>query len=259
MNLLYFGTSQRRLFGIYHPPGGGSRPARAAVLCNAWGREYVLTYRSVRQLGNLLAAEGFHVLRFDYYGTGDSSGELDEATVEGYESDVVMAIEELRDMSGLPEVALVGLRLGGALAARVAARHPREVQRLALWDPVDRGSAFVDELLRNVALGRPDRRVQGTVTGELEARGYPMTPAFLEGVRTLDLGAAVQDLPTPILALLSDAVWPTRDLERRLGVGNGSRQVARVAAAPAWVEDEAVGGGAIPLPLLTQAVAWMTQ
>ena len=55
MNPLHFGSSSRRLFGMYHPASAGRSP-RAAVLCNAWGREYMLAYRSIRQLGNMLAA-----------------------------------------------------------------------------------------------------------------------------------------------------------------------------------------------------------
>lgn len=258
MNLLHFGTSRRRLFGVYHPPGAIGRPARAAVLCNAWGREYVLTYRAVRQLGILLAAEGYHVLRFDYYGTGDSGGQLDEASIEGYESDVETAMEELRDTSGLPDVALVGLRLGGALAARVAARHKTPVTRLLLWDPVDRGAEFVGELLRNPVPPCFGRRASGTVLDELEIRGFPMTPAFLGDVRTLDLAATLRDAPSRSLAVISDAAWPDGQLEQRVAAGGGSCQVARVTSVPAWVEDEAVGAGAIPLPVLAQAVAWMS-
>jgi len=255
----YFGTSRRRLFGIYHPPASTGRSPRAAVLCNAWGREYVLTHRSLRHLGNLLAAEGHHVLRFDYYGTGDSGGELDEASVEGFEGDVVVAMEELRDMCGLPQVALVGHRLGGTIAARVAARQAREVQRLVLWDPVDRGTAFVDEVMGNVVPGCFGRRARGTVLEELEIRGFPMTPSFLAAVRELDLAATMRDLDTPTLAVISNVAWPAGTLEQRLAGSCGACKVTRVESAPAWVEDEVIGGGAIPLPLLTQAVAWLSQ
>ncbi len=258
MNPLHFGSSSRRLFGMYHPAAGGRRP-RAAVLCNAWGREYMLAYRSIRQLGNLLAAEGYHVLRFDYYGTGDSGGELDDATIEGYESDIEAAVEEIRDMADVADVALVGLRLGGALAARVAARRPRDVKRLVLWDPVDRGQVYVEELLRTaVPIGHGRRRGPGTTIEELEIRGFPMTVRFLESVRALDLSATVAALPPQTLAAISDSAWPAGWLEDRLGAGNGARRVVRVASPPAWVEDESIGGGAIPVPLLKQVVSWMT-
>ncbi len=259
MNPLHFGTSSRRLFGMYHPASTGRAP-RAAVLCNAWGREYMLAYRSIRQLGNMLAADGYHVLRFDYYGTGDSSGELDDATIEGYESDVEAAIEEVRDTAGVGDVALVGLRLGGALAARVASRHPRDVKRLVLWDPVDRGEVYVNELLGTaVPIGHARRRRAGTTIEELEIRGFPMTARFLEGVQGLDLSATAARLPAMTLAAISDSAWPAGELEQRLSADNGSRKVIRVASAPAWIEDESIGGGAIPVPLLKQVVTWMTQ
>lgn len=257
MNPLHFGTSGRRLFGMYHPAAAGRRP-RAAVLCNPWGREYMLAYRSIRQLANLLAAEGYHVLRFDYYGTGDSGGELDDASIEGYESDVEVAIEEIRDMAGVTDVALAGLRLGGALAARVAARHPRDVKRLVLWDPVDRGQAHIGELLRNeVPIGH-GRRKPGSVMEELEIRGFPMSVPFLAGVQSLDLAAIAPSLPAATLAAISESAWPEGELEQRLSNGKGPA-VIRVDAVPAWIEDESIGGGAIPVPLIRQVVSWMIQ
>ncbi len=257
MNPLHFGSSSRRLFGVYHPAVAGRR-ARAAVLCNPWGREYMLAYRSIRQMANLLAAEGYHVLRFDYYGTGDSSGELDEASIEGYESDVEAAIEEILDTAGTTDVALVGLRLGGTLAARVAIRRPREVKRLVLWDPVDRGQAYVEELLRNAVPIGHRRRQPGGVMEELEIRGFPMTAPFLADVQSLDLAALVPSLPAQTLVAISDSAWPQGVLEQRLSNGNGS-PVVRVGSAPAWIEDESIGGGAIPVPLLKQVVTWMSQ
>lgn len=258
MNPLYFGTAHRRLFGMYHPGQRTGPGSKAAVLCNAWGRHYMLTYRSMRHLAELLAAEGYHVLRFDYYGTGDSGGELDEATIGGYESDIEAAIQELQDMAGGREVALVGLLLGGTLAARVAARHPREVKRLVLWDPVDEGPAFVRELLAApVPPGLGWRRRPGSAIGELEVRGFPMTPAFLEGVEQLDLAASAASFPAQTLVAISDSAWVPGKLEERLA--GASAQFMRSPTAPAWVEDEMLGAGAIPVQLFRQVADWMTQ
>ena len=65
----------------------------------------------------MLAASGWDTLRFDYYGTGDSAGDLIEANLGGWEKDIEWAIEEARATSGANRVALIGLRLGANLAA----------------------------------------------------------------------------------------------------------------------------------------------
>ena len=83
MTPLYFGERTRRLFGVYTPAHAAGRPARGVVLCHPWGQEYLHAHRSLRKLGDLLAAAGFDVLRFDYFGTGDSAGDLPEASLAG--------------------------------------------------------------------------------------------------------------------------------------------------------------------------------
>ena len=111
MTPLFFGSGARRLFGIYEPGRSGSRTSRAAVLCNPWGQEYIRAHRSMRQLAKMLTASGRDTFRFDYYGTGDSAGDMVDADLAGWENDIGSAIDEVKDTSGSPRVALLGLRL----------------------------------------------------------------------------------------------------------------------------------------------------
>src|SRR5215217_413896 len=85
MNPLYFGSSQKPLYGVYHPPKSQpGRPVRTTgvVLCYPLGQEYMRAHRAFRQLATLLTKSGFPVLRFDYYGTGDSGGDGDAGDVD---------------------------------------------------------------------------------------------------------------------------------------------------------------------------------
>lgn len=136
MTPLFFGKSERRLFGIYDAPATSSGPARAAVLCCPAGDEQVHAYRTLRQLALRISLGGRHVLRFDYYGTGDSGGPTVENDIAGWCDDIETAIAEIKDMAGAPKVSLVGLRLGANLAAQVAARSPESVDSLVLWEPI---------------------------------------------------------------------------------------------------------------------------
>jgi pimeloyl-ACP methyl ester carboxylesterase len=149
MNPLYLGTRERRLFAVYEPAAVKEGRARAAVLCHPWGAEYVYAHRTMRQLAVRLSARGFHTLRFDYFGTGDSGGEDFEADPAAAEADVESAIEGLQDIAGVARVALIGLRLGATLAARTAVRRKESVEALVLWDPVvvpDEAAAMVPSL-----------------------------------------------------------------------------------------------------------------
>lgn len=142
MNPLYLGTKERRLFALYEPAAIKPKRTRAAVLCYPWGSEYIYAHRSMRQLAVKLSVAGFHTLRFDYFGTGDSGGETFQASPLGAEADIEVAIDGVKDMVGASRVALIGLRQGATLAARVAARHAADLDSLVLWDPIYDGDLW---------------------------------------------------------------------------------------------------------------------
>ena len=76
MEPFYFGPAGgRRLFGVFHEPPASRRRGCGVVLCYPLGTEYTSYYRAYRQLALSLAENGFHVLRFDFRGCGDSEGE----------------------------------------------------------------------------------------------------------------------------------------------------------------------------------------
>src|SRR5262245_860401 len=97
MTPLYFGSATRRLFGIYEPGTGGRRAPQAAVLCYPWGQEYIRAHRSMRRLAMMLSAAGRDTFRFDYFGTGDSAGDMVDGSVAGWEKDIEAAIDEAKD------------------------------------------------------------------------------------------------------------------------------------------------------------------
>jgi uncharacterized protein len=178
MHPFFFGTSSRRLFGAYHSPEGGRGRGPAVVLCQPFGHEYLRGHRAFRNLAIAIAERGHHVIRFDYFGTGDSAGSSDEHTVEQSLADIAAAIEEVKDMSDVAEVTLVGLRLGATLAM-LAASGRRDVKGVILWDPVSAGDAYLDSLAKLQRDWLEDRMGKQTANiGDAELIGFPMTPTM---------------------------------------------------------------------------------
>src|SRR6185503_18450344 len=120
MQPFYFGTSEQQLFGVYHAAESGSSKRAGVVLCQPVGHEYLRAHRAFRNLAMALAGQGFHVLRFDYFATGDSAGDGEQLSVRQCLSDLATAIDELKDIAGVTKVSLVGLRLGATFAALAA-------------------------------------------------------------------------------------------------------------------------------------------
>ena len=145
MNPFYFGSSNEPLFGVYHTPIVNTSFSSAVLLCPPIAQEYTLTHWSYRRLADLLAKEGFHVLRFDYFGTGDSAGYSHDATVERWHENIKTAANELLDLSGCRSISIVGLRTGAALAATTEGLM---VHDFILWDTVINGSMYIEAIKR---------------------------------------------------------------------------------------------------------------
>jgi pimeloyl-ACP methyl ester carboxylesterase len=140
-----FGPNGSQLMGIYHAAEPELALGVGVVLCNPLGYEAMCAHRTYRHLARRLAAAGFDVLRFDYQGTGDSSGRSDEPDrVRAWLDSIGAAVDELRLIAGVTSIDLFGVRLGATLAA-LAAGERRDIRALVLWAPAVSGRAYVRE------------------------------------------------------------------------------------------------------------------
>ena len=141
------------------------------VLCNPFGQEAIRAQRMMRVLGERLSRNGHPVLRFDYFGTGDSLGDDTDGDLLGWASDVIEADRELRSLAGIPRTIWMGMRLGATLALRASAQAGSGLSRLVLWDAVLDGPRYLEHLR--------DRHV-----ATLEAAfSVPRQPSFAEQAR----------------------------------------------------------------------------
>jgi dienelactone hydrolase len=188
---IYFGAAGRPLFGFYHPPIGPQQRRAGVVLCGPIGDDIIRAHRTFRHLAETLAGAGFAVLRFDFDGTGDSAGdERDSHRVATWREDVRRATNELRSRSGVEQVALLGLKLGGTMAA-LAAEDLGGVEALVLWGAHGTGSGFVSEVTKAHKIHtmlEPASFSGGPPSAEgQEALGFLLTPATIDDLSRVDL------------------------------------------------------------------------
>jgi len=224
-----FGAPGSRMLGMYHFPEPGT-PARelGVVLCPPLGWEMIASYGSFRHLADLLRSRGFHVLRFDYVGGGDSCGdETDPGRVQTWLASIGHAIEELKRRSSVKEVALVGARLGATLAGLYAASPELPAPAaLVLWSPFLTGRGFLREARAYQALN--DQRDVGVITTEGDMAGFVLTPETTAALGEIDLLKRDRYRARAALLLARDEHSPEQklaDVLTRAGIGN---ELARI-------------------------------
>ncbi len=186
----YFGPGEQQLFGIHHPPTGSDCQV-LTVICPPLFSEFTRTHRALRELAISIAERGHHVFRFDYRGTGDSFGNLEEMTVSDWVEDIGLAIREGCEISNCSTVRVLGVRAGALLASK-AIRTISAVERVVLWDPVSDGAGYLQALRhvqetllkQNINLSRAERR---EAAHEYDyGGGYRLSERMVEGFHLLD-------------------------------------------------------------------------
>jgi pimeloyl-ACP methyl ester carboxylesterase len=260
MKPFFFGAPAKPLFGIYHPPADDVPPRGAVVICHPFGPEYLRSHRALRELSGQLAATGHHVLRFDYFGCGDSSGATEEGTVEQWLDDISRGVEELRETSGRPRVCVLGLRFGATLAALGASRDPL-IDRLILWDPIVSGREYLEELdRRNHAFmeGRP--RPPSWVEAEPpdEVLGTLLPRTLRQSIETIDLLAVGSLHARSLLVLSTDAPARIAPLMEHLGKLGLPAHHEHIPFPPLWLKQDQVDRTLVPHQVIQGIAGWLS-
>jgi len=208
MRACLFGPPPNQLFGLFEEPATSGASELGVVLCYPHGAEYATAFRSFRILGNRLAKAGFHVLRFDYLGTGDSAGDADDASVSQWTADVVAAVHELAGSRDLREISAVGLRLGATLAA-LAAQQCDRIHRLVLWEPVINGRDYVQaqRALQAAWLEQEIRSGRVAPVAQEDVLGYALTERLCHELESVNL-SALPKAPAPYVHVVSRGSSP---------------------------------------------------
>ena len=193
---MWLGQPGRELFAILEP--ARTTPRAGVLVCAPLLHEHIRSYRLFALLARSLSELGCTVLRFDYHGTGDSTGDDGELTLEHAQSDAALALDALSaQVRELPLVVL-GVRAGAFVAAALA-RQRAQVSALWLWQPIADGEAHVQALHahdRDERVSHHRFPLQPAAPEESVLMGFPVAPALLAQLRASRLAA--QGLPRTI-------------------------------------------------------------
>ena len=129
---LYFHSQGYRVLGVLHSPD--QTPARPGglVFLHGWAGYRIGPHQMFTKMARRATDEGFHCLRFDFRGRGDSEGDANRTTLSTMIQDALAAAEMLCADTGLERIALIGDCSGSEVAIGAGTLDPR-IDSLLLW------------------------------------------------------------------------------------------------------------------------------
>jgi hypothetical protein len=170
----YFPVSGAHLYTVLHEV---AKPAARVLLVGPFASERHNSYLPWVRWARHLAANGVEVLRYDYRGIGESTGDFEQTTLEDWGQDVLLLSAWLASREPQVPLVLHGLGLGAVLAGR--AFHQGIGDALLLWSPpANANQALRATLMRWVGLEQifkfgPEQRSASDYIRSLE-QGSPL-------------------------------------------------------------------------------------
>ena len=260
MTPLRMANGQRELYASLSLPVKQPEPVHGVVFCNPLGQEAIRCHRMYRVLADRLNAAGLAVLRFDYFGTGDSAGNDTEGEPEGWVSDTLAACELLRSHSGCRDISLFGIRLGANLALRAAMRLSVRPHSVLMWDPIFDGKAYLQQLQRAHMAALSSAYAARWITesalrelqappGSAEALGFPMTAALEQGLAPINLDDCLAQAGTLLPRL---RLWGHPDAALRRH--HPTLQPGALGVDIDWMADQALNTPIAPMEIVRAVV-----
>ena len=245
---LFFGASGHEMYGVYHPAVAVGHAGRGVVFCNPLPHEAIATQWAFRLLGDGLARERIHSLRFDYRATGDSAGDSEEMMISGHPRDIECAIDELKLLSGVQSVYLVGIRLGALFALEAAKSRPDVVGVIA-WEPVVDGRSYHAELMESASPWRP---------GYWDVGGLVIAESNFKQIRPFNLMGAIHGVTCKVGMIASVHNPELEGLRALLDAADPQYRSEIVGDALPWKSDSEVGVAPIPAHATRVIKTWLT-
>ncbi|OED37073.1 hypothetical protein AB833_24860 [Chromatiales bacterium (ex Bugula neritina AB1)] len=189
----YFsGSEDSRLFGVL---GFADAPQNTGIVfCHSFIDETQYSYRTMVDIGRVLAKNGVPVLRFYCAGFGESDGEFSDTSVSSMVRDTRAAVRIFTEKAGVEKVVLVGVRLG-AVTAMMAAESIPEIAGVVLVSPVVDGTRFFNELVRGVQFS------EISTASKPRTREEIMQKMRIEGILEIEGGLVSQRMATELSAV----------------------------------------------------------
>ena len=251
----WIATQAGPVFAFHHAPEEAPREA-TVVLCRPFGHEAQCTQRSYRHLAERLCAAGFHVLRVDYHGTGDSSGgDADDDRLAAWVNSIRAAMAWARASLDAQKIVLFGARVGALVAMQAAAEGG--VDAVVAFAPPSSGRAWLREARALQAMMVAALSLKGWKAprdGE-ESAGFLLTKSTATAIGNLDPAAAAP--PAALVVARDDLPGGEEKLVAALTARGVDVTLSRAPGCGAMMDSDP-GHSVVPEQAWAEVTDWLS-
>jgi exosortase A-associated hydrolase 2 len=201
-------------------------PKAHIVFIPPFGEEMNRCRSLVATQSRAFARAGYSCTLLDFYGTGDSQGQLCDSSLHIWQENIQLTIDTLQQEVAAPLI-LWGLRSGGLIALNFASNTSSSVQDIILWQPVSSGALYITQMLRQRVASLMVRDLPPETTKEIRQRlehgelveiaGYTVGGELVRGIEAIDI-SGMTSLCT------GNIYWLEHVIEAGKAIGRGSRR-----------------------------------
>ena len=180
---MWLDPNGRCLYAGIHGVSQSARETTGVVLVPPLLHELPASRRFLTEVAAGLAAQGLPSLRFDFFGTGDSSGMGHEVDFASMFADLDLVVAAIGEQAGVDRVVLLVWR-GASLPVAAWLEQGGWADMVVLWEPITDGSAWLLELEREDANERLERSGSRPginclgVAADGQLMGFPVSPSL---------------------------------------------------------------------------------
>jgi len=144
---LFINSGNKHIFAVIHTPDN-TTSKKGIIFIHPYAEEKQRVDRILVNCARQLCSKGYFVMRFDFFGCGDSEGNFEELSHESQMSDLRIVTEYFVGTTGVEKIYLFGVRLGSNIAIQYAGAD-NNIANIILWSPIINGADYAETLLRN--------------------------------------------------------------------------------------------------------------
>ncbi|MGL6248331.1 MAG: alpha/beta hydrolase family protein [Culicoidibacterales bacterium] len=173
---MQFQFGNETIFGVLHRPKQPT--ARIVIMHHGFTGTSVDAHFMFARCARSLCEQGLAVLRYDFIGSGNSTGNFADMTYQSECSQAADILQQVDQWPWVDTIYLQGFSMGGALVAQLAGKYPTLINKVLLWSPAGSMPQIAAQIQKeNLQLAN----------GNYDCNGLEVSSVFIDEMLEIDL------------------------------------------------------------------------